>query len=143
MRDEVTNSRPSALSGLFRKHANRNDGILRDWTRHLDIDWVFYCPECNKQVILIEEKKSGAAENYWTVTRRAATRHEDRPWGWRVTWHPDGQFSVTAARNGENGHQSVGETFMDEETLVATIVAKFKDHYKLEGHRLPDWLETK
>jgi hypothetical protein len=82
---------------------------------------------------LIEEKTDSSMQRAWTVTRRLATQHEDRPWGWRVTCHTDGEFSVMGARNGES-HESFGERRIPEPELVAWIGRVFDQHYAEQAH---------
>lgn len=132
MRGELTGRRPSRLSTVFRRHA-APDGRLADWTRHVDGDWFWYCPHCNALVILQEEKGEEAAEKVWSVTRRAATGHKDRPWGWLVETHADGTFTVTAARANE-GHQAVPPQRLDEDQLIAWIERAYVVHWDETGH---------
>lgn len=124
--------RPSRLSAVFRRHAMPG-GRLADWTRFVDGDWTGYCPHCAQIVVLIEEKGENALQKVWSVTRRLATRHEDRPWGWRVETRADGTFAVTGARAAE-GHESFGPTDVDEDGLVRWIEKAFNAHYVAAGH---------
>jgi hypothetical protein len=117
---------------VFHKYTDPG-GSLADWTRHVDGDWIWYCPKCAEVVLLIEEKKENAREKAWTVTRRMATRHEDRPWAWRVIFHEDGDFTVIGARS-EEKHDSFGNTRISEERLIAWIEKVFSQHYELRGH---------
>jgi hypothetical protein len=134
MRDELSGKRPSPLSSLFREQAA--DGMpLADWTRHVDGDWIWYCPVCQGCVVLIEEKTERSPQRSWTVTRRLATGHEDRPWGWRVTCLDDGTFAVTGARMNGNGHESFGERAITKADLVGWIVRAFDQHYVEAGHQ--------
>lgn len=129
MRGEVSGSRPSTLSSLFRKWTDPG-GPLADWTRHLDSDWKWYCPECGFLVVVIEEKHDDSLQTAWTVTKRAAIRHLDRPWGWRVTCHDSGEFSVVGERDERN---IVQERRMSEETLLAWITRAFEKHGQEHG----------
>lgn len=134
MRDEMSNTRPSPLSAVFRKWA-APDGPLADWTRCVDGDWVWYCPECYQVVVLIEEKTETSMQRAWNVTRRMATRHDDRPWGWLVVCHNDGSYSVTGARGAGDGHESFGERMLTQDDLLAWITRTFEQHYTEHGHR--------
>lgn len=132
MRDEVTGKRPSVLRGVFRKHTAAGEA-LADWTRHLDVDWTWYCPVCARVVLLVEEKQENALQTVWNVTRRLATHHEDRPWAWRVTCHEEGEFSVTGARN-VGPHESFGDRRITESELISWIVRVFEQHYSEQKH---------
>lgn len=117
------------MSSVFRKHAAPGQR-LADWTRHIDGDWQWYCPKCCEIVILIEEKGERFLQKAWTVTRRLATRHEDRPWGWRVVCKSDGTFFVSGARNNGSGHESFfGDRAITEDELVSWIEKAFEQHY--------------
>ncbi len=140
MEAELTNRRPSLLSGVFRRHQR---GRLLDWTRIVDGDWKCYCPYCSSLVVLIEEKLASSAERGWTATRRSATHHEDRPWAWLVVCQEDGSFQVTAARASDHKHQSIGPTTMDEDKLIGWLERAFQIHYaeaEHPAHLLPVWL---
>lgn len=130
-RNEVSGKRPSPLSAVFREWA---DGPLADWTRHLDVDWVWYCPQCGQAVVLIEEKTEASFDKHWNVTRRLATRHTDSPWAWLVVCNKDGTYSVTGARN-NGSHQSFGERTIGQDDLLAWVTKAFEQHYSEQGHR--------
>lgn len=89
---------------------------------------------CNLVVLLIEEKTDTSQQRAWNVTRRMATRHEDRPWGWRVTCHQDGTYTVIGARNAD-AHQSFGDKTITEDELLRWITKTFEQHYEQHGHR--------
>jgi hypothetical protein len=125
MRDEVTGVRPSRLRPLFRKWSKES---LADWTRHLDVDWTWYCPFCAHVVLLIEEKQENALQNAWNVTHRMATRHEDHPWGWRVTCKRDGTFDVVGARSNGRDESTVKQNLSEEE-LLRWVTRVFENHY--------------
>ena len=131
-RHELSGVRPSRLSGLFRGWAEPG-GPLADWTRHIDGDWQFYCPRCAHITLIVEEKSEASPAKSWAVTRRLATGHEDKPWGWRVTCLGDGAFSVVGARGGER-HESFAEKRIDELELLRWIVRVFEQHYEEAGH---------
>lgn len=126
---EITYRRPSRLSGVYREHA-KPGGRLRDWTRHLDVDWIFYCPECGEQIIIQEEKLETAKQFSWTVTRRAATRHQDRPWAWQVIIHAEGDYTVTRVRNNGTRHESFGPERISEDVFIGWIEEAFLEHYR-------------
>lgn len=130
-RHELSNKRPSVLGPLFRRLAEPGE-VFADWTRHLDRDWTWYCPVCALVVLMIEEKSDNSPATSWTVTRRLATRHEDRPWGWRITCHSDGAFSVVGARN--DPHDSFLERRVSQDELVNWIVRVFEQHYSEQDH---------
>lgn len=90
--NELSGKRPSRLSGVFRDAYQR--GPLRDWTRHIDGDWLWYCPKCKAFVLICEEKEANAAATSWEQTRLLALGHKDKPHAWRVTCHADGWFAV-------------------------------------------------
>ncbi len=134
MRHEVTGKRPSKLSGVFRYHAAPGER-LADWTRHIDVDWRFWCPYCQQIVLMIEEKQQDAAEQSWAVTRRSATHHLDRPHAWKVVVHAEGDYTVIGARATDEKHESFGPRRISEETLISWIEAAFERHYLVEaGH---------
>lgn len=123
---ELTNRRPSVLSGVFRRHSEPNGARLRDWTRCVDGDWRWYCPECGEIVLLIEEKLESAAQRGWSVTQRLAARHADRPHAWRVTCHESGEFTV----DGLDGVRRYGPRRLSEDELIETIELRFRAHYE-------------
>jgi hypothetical protein len=132
MRDEVSGARPSTLRPLFRQWS-RDGQPLADWTRHLDIDWTWYCPYCQEVVLIVEEKHDNSLQSAWGVTRKLAVHHEHAPWGWCVTCHDDGEFSVVGARN--NGkHESFGPRRITEGELLSWIVRVFEQHGRERGH---------
>ena len=131
MRHEVSGQRPSALSAVFRRYAAPGQP-LADWTRHVDGDWMWYCPTCGCVVLLIEEKTQNALQRSWAITRRLATRHEDRPWGWRVTATANG-FAVVGARNA-SGHDAFAVHDVSEGMLIDWIVWVFTEYYREAGH---------
>jgi len=132
VRDEVSGARPSTLRPLFR--AWSLDGQpLADWTRHLDVDWTWYCPRCRAIVLIVEEKHDNSLQSIWNVTRRLATHHSDSPWGWRITCHDGGEFSVVGART--NGtHESFGEQRITEAELLSWIIRVFEQHWREAEH---------
>lgn len=135
-REEESFRRPSRLSSVFRRAARENGGRLRDWTRHIDGDWIWYCPVCFKVVILIEEKGYDAKETKWGLTVRLAKGHEDKPWAWRVTTYPNGTFTVKGkAVKGGSFHEFAESKALNEYELTSWIEKAFIQHYKGEGHQ--------
>jgi len=139
MREEITGKRPSRLSVVYRRHASKG-GRLADWTRQVDGDWRLYCPHCAALVVLQEEKDENSLQKSWSVTRRAATRHEDCPSAQLVVTHSDGTYTVTEARVSRQGrHESLGPERLTEDQFVTRIEVAFVRHCQEAGHedRIP------
>lgn len=138
MEHEQTGRRPSRLSPVFRRHSlgvgDGGTGRLRNWTRHVDGDWLWYCANCGAIVIFAEEKKDDAKEKAWNVTRRAAFGHSARPWAWLVVTHEGGEYTVTRARLSDQEHETFGPERVDEEALITWIEQAFATHYEAAGH---------
>lgn len=138
MKHELTGRRPSRLSPIFRRHSlgpeDQGTGRLLNWTRHVDGDWRWYCPQCYALVVLIEEKDETAKEHGWGATRRSATHHFDRPYACKIVTHADDTFTVTIARASSAGHESESHERVDEEWLVSWIENAFRRHYEQARH---------
>jgi hypothetical protein len=124
------------LSGLFREHIQPGR-LLADWTRHVNCDWLWYCPHCLALVIVLEEKLERSLQQGWGATRRFAVRHADRPYAARVTCRDDGTYDVLLARATDVEHVAEAELAYGEAELIALIVHAFHAHYlEAPGHRL-------
>ena len=134
MECEVSNRRPSRLSPVFRRHTEAG-ARLRDWTRHVDTDWIWYCNHCNALVVLIEEKGPQPLQRGWGATRRLGTRHEDAPLVLSAEYLGEDTWKILGCRSSStNGHESWPPQERTSDQLIDAIEQAFLHHYLEAGH---------